>query len=171
MTGPYVFQNNYSYLSFFSSLFLCEISFRSYEAEVAYLEVDSDESNLTLKGNSQGSRIWEKRSPYKSENYICRVNCEVCMPSDAATGISSRTPYLCTENTRWKRSKGRFLSVGAAVISCRNEKAPDGLVADAHLSDGFLHLILIKDCPHACYLWYAPLSFQIFPFKLSKLIA
>ncbi|KAF1894006.1 hypothetical protein Lal_00003921 [Lupinus albus] len=33
-------------------------------------------------------------------------------------------------------------SVGAAVISCRNEKAPDG----------FLHLILIRDCPHASYL-------------------
>ncbi|KAK4285214.1 hypothetical protein QN277_001942 [Acacia crassicarpa] len=127
---------------------------RSYEAEIGYLEVDSDRSNLSPKGNNQGTRVREKRSPYKPERQICRVNCEVCMPSHMAPGTSGPTPCLRTENTKWKRCKGRFLSVGAAVISCRNEKAPDGLVADAHLSDGFLHLILIKDCPHAYYLWH-----------------
>ncbi|KAF7824865.1 ceramide kinase isoform X1 [Senna tora] len=130
------------------------LSHRSYEAEVAYLEVDSNETNLTPKGSRQSSLIREKRSPNNSERYICRVNCRVCMPSQATPGISCPTPSLCTENAKWKSSKGRFLSVGAAVISCRNEKAPDGLVADAHLSDGFLHLILIKDCPHASYLWH-----------------
>ncbi|XP_028802526.1 ceramide kinase isoform X2 [Neltuma alba] len=127
---------------------------RSYEAEVGYLEVDSDRSNLTFKGNNQGSRVQEKSSPCKPERRICRVNCEVCMPSHVTPGISGPNPYLRTENAKWKRCRGRFLSVGAAVISCRNEKAPDGLVADAHLSDGFLHLILIKDCPHAYYLWH-----------------
>ncbi|KAF2611413.1 hypothetical protein F2Q70_00008128 [Brassica cretica] len=42
----------------------------------------------------------------------------------------------------------------AAVMSNRNERAPDGLVVDAHLSDGFLHLILIKDCSRPKYLWH-----------------
>ncbi|RWV95945.1 hypothetical protein BHE74_00013544 [Ensete ventricosum] len=58
-----------------------------------------------------------------------------------------------SQDSRWLEYKGRFLSVGAAIISCRNERAPKGLVAEAHLADGFLHLILIKDCPHPLYLW------------------
>ncbi|KAK7259766.1 hypothetical protein RIF29_25379 [Crotalaria pallida] len=128
---------------------------RSYEAEIAYLDVETDETNLTSKRNRHGSLLRALRAPNKSERYICRVNCKVCneKPNLATTGFSSLTPYLHSEN-RWVKSKGRFLSVGAAVISCRNEKAPDGLVADAHLSDGFLHLILIRDCPHASYLWH-----------------
>ncbi|KAG5033483.1 hypothetical protein JHK85_017465 [Glycine max] len=97
---------------------------RSYEAEITYVE--SDETNLTSKRDHEGNLL----------------------------RAISLTPHLNSEETRWARSKGRFLSVGAAVISCRNEKAPDGLVADAHLSDGFLHLILIRDCPHASYLWH-----------------
>ncbi|OIW13276.1 hypothetical protein TanjilG_25755 [Lupinus angustifolius] len=129
---------------------------RSYEAEIAYLDVQSDETNLTSKRNRQGSLLRALGAPHKPERYICRVNCIVCneKPDVATTGVSDLTPHLYSEKRRWVKSKGRFLSVGAAVISCRNEKAPDGLVADAHLSDGFLHLILIRDCPHASYLWH-----------------
>lgn len=126
-------------------LFSC---FRSYEAEIAYLEVKSEESSSASEEGPRGSR---KRSllglPKKSERMPCRVNCNVC------TSTSDPMPAQNAEGSRWLKSKGRFLSIGAAVISCRNERAPDGLVADAHLSDGFLHLILVKDCPHAMYLW------------------
>ncbi|CAA6657071.1 unnamed protein product [Spirodela intermedia] len=54
------------------------------------------------------------------------------------------------KHSKWRFSfevvqiRGRYLSVGG----------PDGLVADAHLADGFLHLILIKDCPRPRYLWH-----------------
>ncbi|XP_057454047.1 ceramide kinase [Lotus japonicus] len=129
---------------------------RSYEAEIAYLDVESDETKLTTKRNRQGSLLRAVRTPQISERSICRINCKVCSekPNHASSGTRSLTPHLHSEEGRWVRSKGRFLSVGAAVISCRNEKAPDGLVADAHLSDGFLHLILIRDCPHPSYLWH-----------------
>ncbi|KAM6598396.1 hypothetical protein CsatA_018005 [Cannabis sativa] len=113
---------------------------RSYQAEIAYLEVKSEESG----------------SPSVSERVICRVNCKVCKSKSNRgnrAGCHS-TPYSHPGETRWLKSKGRYISVGAAIISNRNERAPDGLVADAHLSDGFLHLILIKDCPHAYYLWH-----------------
>lgn len=70
--------------------------------------------------------------------------------SDRTIGKSD---IYSNKDLKWSSSKGRFLSIGAAVISCRNERAPDGLVADAHLSDGFLHLILVKDCPRPYYLW------------------
>ncbi|CAO2839099.1 unnamed protein product [Amaranthus hypochondriacus] len=111
---------------------------RSYEAEISYLDVklekrDPDPNEANLNGGHK--RI--------SERVICRANCKVCS-----------SPYPDMTKSKWMRCRGRFLSVGAAVISCRNERAPDGLVADAHLADGLLHLILIKNCPHALYLWH-----------------
>ncbi|KAG6698887.1 hypothetical protein I3843_08G041700 [Carya illinoinensis] len=129
---------------------------RSYEAEVAYLEVESGEANSTSGRGHVSSSIRALWSPNKSERVVCRVNCAICndKPIHVSMGDPQTTTYSRPEKTRWLRSKGRFLSIGAAVISCRNERAPDGLVADAHLSDGFLNLILIKDCPHALYLWH-----------------
>ncbi|KAM1368306.1 hypothetical protein PS1_001652 [Malus domestica] len=116
----------------------------SYEAEVAYIEVKPEGKSIPERGSLSNRKrpFW---SPNKSDQAICRVNCKVC---------SSTTPCSYPGETKWSISKGKFLSIGAAVISNRNERAPDGLVADAHLSDGFMHLILIKDCSHALYLWH-----------------
>ncbi|CAD5333043.1 unnamed protein product [Arabidopsis thaliana] len=59
----------------------------------------------------------------------------------------------------------------------RNERAPDGLVVDAHLSDGFLHLILIKDCSRPKYLWHLtelakrggePLNFEFVEYHKTR---
>ncbi|XP_062000065.1 ceramide kinase isoform X2 [Rosa rugosa] len=129
---------------------------RSYQAEIAYLDVKSEERDSTSEKDNLGGRKRPFWSSNKSEKVICRANCNVCCtkPIHGSTDDSHTTPYSHAGETKWSSSKGKFLSVGAAVISCRNEKAPDGLVADAHLSDGFLHLILIKDCPHALYLWH-----------------
>ncbi|XP_055809633.1 ceramide kinase isoform X2 [Solanum dulcamara] len=126
---------------------------RSYEAEVAYLEVESEKKNIGLEKESTGrwtKGLWSLLK--KSERVACRANCNICKTKAGHTSAKCPSLQPYSKDSRWLKSKGHFLSVGAAVISCRNEKAPDGLVADAHLSDGFLHLILIKDCPHAYYL-------------------
>ncbi|PPS07477.1 hypothetical protein GOBAR_AA13177 [Gossypium barbadense] len=125
---------------------------RSYEAEVGYLEVESEKDSSILDGSRMFSRVRSLKRK-KSERIICRANCDVCntKPVYSSTRIP---PAISSPEARWLKSKGRFLSVGAAIMSNRNERAPDGLVADAHLSDGFLHLLLIKDCPHALYLWH-----------------
>ncbi|XP_059316877.1 ceramide kinase isoform X3 [Lycium ferocissimum] len=126
---------------------------RSYEAEVAYVEVESEKKNTGPEKESSGSwtkGLWSLLK--KSERVACRANCNICKTKAGHTSAKCPSLQPYSKDSRWLKSKGNFLSVGAAVISCRNEKAPDGLVADAHLSDGFLHLILIKDCPHACYL-------------------
>ncbi|CAM0944962.1 unnamed protein product [Alopecurus aequalis] len=128
---------------------------RSYEAKVAFLENrNTDSLTASVENVASGVQPCQKR-PRKS---ICQTNCSVCKEtltsgqnSEDEIPDSSRT--IC-ENPKWVWSKGRFLSVGAAVISCRNERAPDGLVAEAHLSDGFLHLLLIRDCPLPLYLWH-----------------
>ncbi|KAK6132229.1 hypothetical protein DH2020_034049 [Rehmannia glutinosa] len=127
---------------------------RSYEAEVNYLEVESETESSSLETGPQDSNTTVWCLPKKPDRASCLANCVVCnsKSDDTMVGPPSLAPNL--KGLKWSRSKGRFLSVGAAVISCRNEKAPDGLVADAHLSDGFLHLILIKDCPHPFYLWH-----------------
>ncbi|CAA7393051.1 unnamed protein product [Spirodela intermedia] len=122
---------------------------RSYDAAIAFLE---DETLNSAAGTgfrnrgSQDTRISSEKTPRSK----CCVDCAVCRESTRpATALVNGDSAL-----RWSRSEGRYLSVGAAVISCRNGRAPDGLVADAHLADGFLHLILIKDCPRPRYLWH-----------------
>ncbi|KAL9409400.1 hypothetical protein AB3S75_047733 [Citrus x aurantiifolia] len=129
---------------------------RSYEAEIAYLEVDAEHTNSVSNKGYSRSRAQSFRNSNKCERVICRRNCNICNTNsvDMSSSATSTTPYSRPEEARWLRSKGRFLSVGAAIISNRNERAPDGLVVDAHLSDGFMHLILIKDCPRALYLWH-----------------
>ncbi|KAJ1280263.1 hypothetical protein BS78_04G217600 [Paspalum vaginatum] len=146
---------------------------RSYEAKVAFLDTP-DTSSLTASAEVDVTGEKPLRSHQKRPHkIICRTNCSVCKEvstsgqnSEDEIPDSSRT---IRENQKWVWSQGRFLSVGAAVISCRNERAPDGLVADAHLSDGFLHLLLIRDCPLPLYLWHLtqftkkgsdPLSFK-----------
>ncbi|KAK3221129.1 hypothetical protein Dsin_015099 [Dipteronia sinensis] len=123
---------------------------RTYEAEIAYLEVESENTN------SASDRVQALWGTNKSERLICRTNCMLCntKPVYTSSRATRPTPYSRPEETRWLKSKGCFLSVGAAIMSNRNERAPDGLVIDAHLSDGFLHLIMIKDCPRASYLWH-----------------
>ncbi|CAN1190131.1 Ceramide kinase [Linum perenne] len=131
---------------------------RSYEAEVAYFEAESAKTESSVEERSDRC-CWMKGmcGSEKPERKICRMNCGVCCSPSAAQASTSRhhaVPYSLTEGGRWMRRTGRFLSVGAAIMSNRNEKAPDGLVAEAHLSDGFLHLLLIKDCPRPLYLWH-----------------
>ncbi|KAK2653436.1 hypothetical protein Ddye_013292 [Dipteronia dyeriana] len=129
---------------------------RSYEAELAYLEVESENTNSVSDRGRLLNRVQALWGPNKSERLICRTNCMICntKPVYTSTRATRPTPYSRPEETRWLKSKGCFLSIGAAIMSNRNERAPDGLVIDAHLSDGFLHLIMIKDCPRASYLWH-----------------
>ncbi|CAI0450605.1 unnamed protein product [Linum tenue] len=135
---------------------------RSYEAEVAYFESESENPESPVERGSNPCSSWMKSMccSEKPQRVICRANCGVCSNSKPVHMSKTRqrlTPYSWRGGGvggRWQKCAGRFLSVGAAIISNRNEKAPDGLVAEAHLSDGFLHLLLIKDCPRALYLWH-----------------
>lgn len=127
---------------------------RSYEAEVSFIEVPEEKTHH-IRCELASSR---KEAVGNSKKVKCLMNCAVC-----ANGINSDEPIVFTSGvemlpqikpqaSKWLKSKGLFLSVGAALMSCRNDKAPDGVVADAHLADGFLHLVLIKDCSHVSYL-------------------
>jgi len=90
---------------------------------------------------------------------VCLANCAVC-----AGGFDFSHVLNCESDTEgsqqavgmpaptWKTCHAKFHSIGAAVMSCRNEKAPEGVAAHAHLADGLLHLILIRECSRPDYL-------------------
>ncbi|XP_047328455.1 ceramide kinase-like isoform X2 [Impatiens glandulifera] len=155
------------------------LNHRSYEAEIRYLESTTDnKSSSDTVSDNRNRTIWGKWKP--SEKAICCVNCKVCNTKpnctlQIPTKVSLQDDDM--DETRWVKTRGRYLSIGGAIISCRNERAPNGLVADAHLSDGFLHLIMIKDCPHALYLWHltqlarnggSPLDFEFVEHHKTK---
>ncbi|XP_006280159.2 ceramide kinase [Capsella rubella] len=147
---------------------------RSYEAEVMFEEADPDNGKATTHTRS---KTWPFRNTTRPEKIPCRAKCSICNSKAEDENIIRTTPISYPEKTRWCRTKGRFLSIGAAVMSNRNERAPDGLVVDAHLSDGFLHLILIKDCSRPKYLWHLtelakrggePLNFEFVEYHKTR---
>ncbi|XP_057861117.1 ceramide kinase isoform X1 [Cryptomeria japonica] len=129
---------------------------RSYEAEVAFVKVPDHTAPYATKSGLSGGQT---NVGGKRKEEICRVNCTVCADGinsepSVSTGGLEMLSHTRSQIPRWLKAKGLFLSVGAAVMSCRNEKAPDGVVANAHLADGFLHLVLIRECSRASYLWH-----------------
>lgn len=91
---------------------------------------------------------------------VCREKCFVCSQGIDLNHLVSddnygeEDPGHQSAKPRWRTRLDSFHSIGAAVMSCRNDKAPDGLSAHAHLADGLLHLILIKSCSRPNYLRY-----------------
>lgn len=128
-----------------------------YDAAISFIELpemDTRPSSLS-RSNSESSFVFKKDEKNGALSKItCRLNCSICANGidlsemDEITGVSSQSQ----RSPRWKRFRGAFVSVGAAVISCRNDKAPNGIAASAHLADGLLHLILVRECSRLAYL-------------------
>eukprot|EP00249_Psilotum_nudum_P006309 c19625_g1_i1 orf=328-2562(-) len=131
---------------------------KSYEAQVSYLELPGGTMDLLSTQNGAGKEIASDISKNAKLSYMirCCVNCAVCSKGRDCSNLDERpvSTIPVSQTPRWQSVRGRFLSVGAAVLSCRNDKAPDGVAAHAHLADGLLDLILIKDCSRPAYLWH-----------------
>lgn len=91
---------------------------------------------------------------------VCLANCAVCASGfDFSHVLNSESDTEHVEGKQaptWKTCQTKFHSIGAAVMSCRNDKAPEGVAAHAHLADGLLHLILIRECSRPDYLRFVP---------------
>lgn len=57
-------------------------------------------------------------------------------------------------NGEWKRVEGRFIGVSGANISCRCSLSPQGMAPFAHLSDGHMELIVIRQTSRLSHLRY-----------------
>ena len=130
---------------------------RLYEAEVSFIEIPERNTSTSSSNNLQkGSPLNQTRMKERLGKMICGSNCSICMNGFDFSEIDERSllsMYPSEKGSRWKHSKGSFISIGAAVMSCRNDKAPNGVAANAHLADGLMHLILIKNCSRLAYLW------------------
>ena len=54
----------------------------------------------------------------------------------------------------WRRVEGNFIGISGANISCRCALSPLGMAPFAHLSDGYLDLILVKKASRLGHLRY-----------------
>jgi hypothetical protein len=52
----------------------------------------------------------------------------------------------------WRRLRGKYTSIMCAVTSCRSDRSTQGLAPCAHLADGRLVLVLVKECSRLQYL-------------------
>lgn len=90
---------------------------------------------------------------------VCLTDCAVCASGfDFSHILNSESDTEGVQHGEgmkaptWRTCHTKFHSIGAAVMSCRNDKAPEGVAAHAHLADGLLHLILIRECSRPDYL-------------------
>ncbi|KAJ8570187.1 hypothetical protein K7X08_006764 [Anisodus acutangulus] len=89
---------------------------RSYEAEVAYVEVESEKKNVGLEKESSAGwtkELWSLLK--KSERVACRANCNICKTKAGHTSAKCPSLQPYSKDSRWLKSKGNFLSVGAAT--------------------------------------------------------
>jgi ceramide kinase len=141
-------------------------SCRRYEAEVSFLDIPH---SLSSPHGVVPQGPWTHHLPFTNSNSIsqenkkaiCRVNCATCakgpdfshiVSQHSEEGYASNHRLEGLQAPKWQTRRGKFHSVGAAIMSCRNDKAPDGVAAHAHLADGFLHLILIRECSRPAHL-------------------
>ncbi|XP_024368535.1 ceramide kinase isoform X3 [Physcomitrium patens] len=134
---------------------------KSYEAEVSFLDVSQNQPDPKT---SMPQGPWIRNTSSQSRNdarrkVVCLANCAICASGfDFSHVVNSESDSEGVPHAEgmqaptWKTVRSKFQSVGAAVMSCRNDKAPEGVAAHAHLADGLLHLILIRECSRLGYL-------------------
>lgn len=73
----------------------------------------------------------------------------------AATGMhrhSSRA--LNTRADDWKTIEGDFAGIQLVIMPCRSDKSLNGVAKYGHLSDGNIHLVLVRHCSRLQYLQF-----------------
>lgn len=77
---------------------------------------------------------------------------------DLAKGEEGSTPWVEEGGVLWRpsvapaRAQGRFRSVMVVVSPCRSDMSAHGLAPWAHLADGRLTLVLVRECSMLQYL-------------------
>lgn len=132
---------------------------RKFEADISFLEMPYSHNSTNSFPHGPWPHAGSGKTGYAKralDKIVCRMNCSVCAKSiDLSHMADSDMEESDNQSTRprWRTlPRAHYHSIGAAVMSCRNEKAPDGVSAHAHLADGLLHLILIRNCSRFDYL-------------------
>ncbi|XP_043229781.1 ceramide kinase-like isoform X1 [Amphibalanus amphitrite] len=80
----------------------------------------------------------------------CFADCDVCLREP----VEAEGETQGQNDGEWHRVSGPFLVVSSANVSCRCKITPEGMCPRAHLSDGWAHLILVRQTSRANFLRY-----------------
>lgn len=117
---------------------------RSYSARISYLPATS-----SLSG---------------SFSRVCSSNCQHCL-RPTHTNVKARafkevsSPFarhsrhsLLDRADDWVTVQGEFAGIMLVIMPCRSDKSKNGVARYGHLSDGNIHLVLVKRCSRWQYL-------------------
>ncbi|CAL8471765.1 g11307 [Coccomyxa elongata] len=87
----------------------------------------------------------------------CRAECEVCGPGSPTRAAGSDARFMTSSRRAldeggWVNRQGRYKSIMAVVTACRSDMSVNGLAPEAHLADGRLQLVLVRDTSRFHYL-------------------
>jgi ceramide kinase len=111
---------------------------RSYRARVEYLPAPPEPSDRQI---------------------VCTKDCPVCsQPSHDRLNTAHRSFRLHAQSSRarfasdWRVIEGNFAGIMLVIMPCRSDKSKAGVCKYSHLSDGRIHLVMIKACSRWQYL-------------------
>lgn len=90
---------------------------------------------------------------------VCRRNCLICsqpshnrLNTDRKSFTSHSKGSLHRFPGEWKTVEGEFAGIMLVIMPCRSEKSSNGVAKYGHLSDGNIHLVMVKRCTRWQYL-------------------
>uniref|UniRef100_A0A8C6T8K6 Ceramide kinase n=1 Tax=Neogobius melanostomus TaxID=47308 RepID=A0A8C6T8K6_9GOBI len=85
----------------------------------------------------------------------CRSGCCVCQQrssSKARDMMEEKKKSVKDRREGWTVLSGKFIAINTACISCACPRSPKGLSPSAHLADGTMDLILVRECSRIDFL-------------------
>eukprot|EP00798_Chlamydomonas_sp_ICE-L_P020658 gene20658-27444_t len=127
----------------------------------AHVEAGTPTSTATLSPSSsaqtgeRGGTLLESTGGVQSES----ISATVPSTSEPSSSLHCERPAVSDPPRRlglapagrpgqWVSVKGTYMSIMAVVMPCRSHMSKNGIVPDAHISDGRMHLVLLGQCSH-----------------------
>ena len=120
-------------------------------------------ARMWLLNRSYPARIEFLSAPPETSasQIVCTKDCPVCsQPSHSRLNPARKSFKLHAQESRmrfasdWQVVEGEFAGVMMVIIPCRSDKSKAGVCKYSHLSDGRIHLVMIKACSRWRYLQF-----------------
>lgn len=90
---------------------------------------------------------------------VCTTDCIVCSQKSHSRLSTSQKSFsfhadesLKRLPEEWKVVEGSFAGIMLVIMPCRSQKSSKGVARYGHLSDGNIHLVMVKQCSRLQYL-------------------
>lgn len=88
----------------------------------------------------------------------CHVGCELCGQGSGPPDVMQRGAIrehsrrsLMTRSSDWVRVEDDFAGIMLVIMPCRSPKSSKGVAKYGHLSDGAIHLVMVRRCSRLTY--------------------